>query len=116
VVILLLKRFASSVPASLVVVLAGIAAVAVFDLDHHGVDIVGNIEAGLPAFDVPDLRLHDFLDLAGPAVGVMLIGFAEGLGAAKTFAVKGGTGSTPTPSWLVWVSPTSAPVCAAAWS
>src|SRR6202012_325521 len=31
---------------------------------------------------------QDFLKLAGGAVGVMLVGFAEGLGAAKTYAVK----------------------------
>lgn len=32
----------------------------------------------------------DYLDLLGPAVGVLLIGFAEGLGAAKTYAAKAG--------------------------
>ena len=90
VLILLLKRFVPGVPASLVVVLAGIAAVAVFNLDHHGLAVVGTIQSGLPAFGVPDLSLHGYLDLVGPAVGVMLIGFAEGLGAAKTYAAKEG--------------------------
>src|SRR6202012_2808234 len=31
---------------------------------------------------------QDFLKLAGGAAGVMLVGFAEGLGAAKTYAAK----------------------------
>lgn len=90
VAILLLKRLLPLVPASLVAVLAGIAAVAIFDLDDHGVAVVGSIEAGLPAVGLPDLGLRDYLDLVGPAAGVLLIGFAEGLGAAKTYAVREG--------------------------
>ncbi|MGH1562301.1 SulP family inorganic anion transporter [Mumia sp. DW29H23] len=90
VVILALKRWAPRVPASLVVVLLGIAAVALLDLDDHGVEIVGSITAGLPDVGLPDVGLSDYLDLVGPAVGVLLIGFAEGLGAAKTYAAKEG--------------------------
>ena len=88
--ILVLKRFLPIVPASLAVVLAGIAAVWLFDLDRHGVDIVGAIPSGLHGFAIPDISLHDYLQLTGPAVGVLLIGFAEGLGAAKTYAAKEG--------------------------
>ncbi|MFF5076566.1 SulP family inorganic anion transporter [Actinoplanes sp. NPDC000266] len=88
--ILLLKRFLPIVPASLAVVLAGIGAVALFGLDSRGVDIVGAIDSGLPSFAVPDIGLDGYLELAGPAVGVLLIGFAEGLGAAKTYAAKQG--------------------------
>jgi anti-anti-sigma factor len=44
-----LRRFAPAVPGSLVAVLGGIAAVAVLDLDGHGVEIVGQIDSGLPA-------------------------------------------------------------------
>ena len=56
-----------------------------------GVDIVGQIEAGLPAVGLPDVvGLDRYLDLVGPAVGVLLIGFAEGLGAAKTYAARAG--------------------------
>ena len=34
--------------------------------------------------------LSSYLDLAGPAVAVLIVGFAEGLGAAKTYAAKAG--------------------------
>ena len=61
-----------------------------FDLDDHGLEIVGHIDSGLPAFAVPDVGLSRYLDLVGPAVGVLLIGFAEGLGAARTYAAKEG--------------------------
>jgi sulfate permease, SulP family len=89
-VILVLKRYLPLVPASLVVVLAGIAAVALFGLDDEGLEIVGPIESGLPTFALPDVGLDHYLALVGPAVGVLLIGFAEGLGAAKTYAAREG--------------------------
>ncbi len=36
----------------------------------------------------PRLARADYLQLAGPAEGIMLVGFAEGLGAAKTYAAR----------------------------
>ncbi|MFC9894549.1 SulP family inorganic anion transporter [Nocardia sp. NPDC127579] len=91
IVVLGLRRWLPLVPGSLVAVLLGIAAVAVLQLDDHGVAIVGHIDAGLPALGLPaGVGFGDYLDLLGPAVGVVLIGFAEGLGAAKTYAAKAG--------------------------
>ena len=89
--VLAVKRWMPLVPGSLLVVLVGIAAVALFGLDDRGIDIVGHIDAGLPSVGLPSgVRAEDYLDLIGPAVGVLLIGFAEGLGAAKTYAAKAG--------------------------
>jgi sulfate permease, SulP family len=85
VLVLGLKRYAPAVPASLVAVLLGIAAVSLLDLD---VAIVGPVKSGLPSFGLPDVAAHDYLDLTASAVGVMLIGFMEALGAAKTYAAK----------------------------
>jgi anti-anti-sigma factor len=59
-----------------------------FDLNEHGVAIVGHIESGLPSFGLPDVPAHRYFDLLPSAVGIMLVGFAEGLGAAKTYAAK----------------------------
>ncbi len=77
-------------PSSLVVAALSVLAVAVLDLDQHGLDIVGPIDSGLPRVGLPDVGLQQLLDLVFPAVGVMLVGFAEGLGAAKTYAAKTG--------------------------
>jgi high affinity sulfate transporter 1 len=87
-VILVLRRLAPAVPGSLVAVALGIAAVKIFDLDHHGVAIVGPIKSGLPTLGFPDVGLHDIGALAAGGIGVMLVGFAEGLGAAKTYAAR----------------------------
>jgi SulP family sulfate permease len=83
-----LRRLAPAVPGSLVVVLAGIVAVQVFGLDERGVDIVGRIDSGLPSLGLPGVAAADYLPLAPAALGVMLVGFAEGLGAAKTYAAR----------------------------
>jgi sulfate permease, SulP family len=88
VIVLGLKLTAPKVPGSLVAVLFGIVAVDLLNLSAHGVAIVGDIQAGLPSIGLPDIQLVDLSRLLGPAVGVVLIGFAEGLGAAKTYAAK----------------------------
>ena len=86
--VVFLKERAPAIPGSLAAVLFGIAAVAVFDLDQHGVAIVGNIDGGLPSLGLPDAGLGDYLDLGAVAFGVMFVGFAEGIGAAKTYATR----------------------------
>jgi len=83
-----LRRFAPAVPGSLVAVLLGIAAVKIFGLQHHGVEIVGPIKSGLPSLGIPKIHGSDVGALAAGGVGVMLVGFAEGLGAAKTYAAR----------------------------
>jgi SulP family sulfate permease len=88
VLVLGLRRLAPVVPGSLAAVLGGIAAVQVFGLDERGVDIVGRIQSGLPSLGLPRVGAADYLALAPAAVGVMLVGFAEGLGAAKTYAAR----------------------------
>ncbi|WP_203237633.1 SulP family inorganic anion transporter [Streptomyces sp. CdTB01] len=86
--ILVLKRVAPRVPGSLIAVALGIAAAAAFDLQDHGVDVVGSIETGLPSFGFPDVSVDDLGGLAAGSVGVTLVAFAEGLGAAKNYAAR----------------------------
>jgi SulP family sulfate permease len=87
-VVLGLRRVLPLVPGSLVAVLLGIAAVALFS--PSGVEIVGHIDSGLPSLGLADVPASSYLQLAGPAIGVLLVGFAEGLGAAKTYAARHG--------------------------
>jgi high affinity sulfate transporter 1 len=89
VLVLGLKRVAPVIPASLVAVLFGVILVKVFNLDAKGVDIVGHIDSGLPKLGPPDgVGIHDYFATAAASVGIMLVGFAEGLGAAKTYATR----------------------------
>lgn len=88
-VVLGLRRFAPKIPGSLVAVILGVALVKLLDLDAKGVEIVGHIDSGLPRIGLPEGRsFSDYLAAAGAAGGIMLVGFAEGLGAAKTYAAR----------------------------
>ena len=78
-----LRRLAPGVPGSLVAVALGITAVKGLGLD---VPTVGAIDSGLPSIGLPDIGLGDAGGLAAGGIGVMLIAFAEGLGAAKAYA------------------------------
>lgn len=90
-IVLLLRRYVPLVPGSLVAVALGIGATTILDLESKGVEIVGQIQSGLPSLGVPDgLEANDLLSLAPSAVGILLVGFAEGLGAAKDYAAKNG--------------------------
>ncbi|WP_331453772.1 SulP family inorganic anion transporter [Streptomyces sp. SS162] len=85
---LVLRKAAPAVPGSLVAVALGIGASAAFDLADRGVDTVGDIAAGLPPFGFPDVSAGDLGALAAGSAGVLLVAFAEGLGAAKTYAAR----------------------------
>ena len=86
VIVMGLRRYAPVVPGSLAAVAFGVLVVEL--LDPGGVDIVGSIDSGLPSVGLPDASASDYLNLAASAVGVALVGFSEGLGAAKTYAAR----------------------------
>ena len=86
-VVIGLRKFAPSVPGSLVAVILGVLAVNLLDLADKGVAIVGHIDSGLPSIGLPEhVTWSKFWESFSFAAGIMLVGFAEGLGAAKTYA------------------------------
>lgn len=88
--LLALRRWVPRVPGALVAVAAGIGAVLLLSLDERGVGVVGPIEAGLPVLGLPDVGRSDYTSLLGPCAGIMVVGFAEALGAAKAYAAREG--------------------------
>lgn len=88
--LVVIRRTMPLLPGSLVVVLLAIGAAALLGLEDRGLAVVGHIDSGLPRAEIPDVTGPQFAELLGGAVGVMLIGFAEGLGAAKTYAAREG--------------------------
>ena len=85
-----LRVVAPNVPGALVLVVGGLLASYLFNLGAHGVALVGDVPRGLPTFAVPDLSL--MVDHAGTvavaAVALMLIGFSQTAGDARSFAAK----------------------------
>jgi SulP family sulfate permease len=62
--------------------------VAALGLAEHGVRIVGAIPVGFPPLTIPVLDLDLWLQLAGPALFLGIIGFVESVSVAKTLAAK----------------------------
>jgi len=86
----LLHRFVPKLPAALTSVVVSIALVSIFDLGAQGVDIVGSVKAGLPALALPHFTLEQLQLLIPGALAIVLLGYAESLGASKAASAKSG--------------------------
>ncbi|WP_457208580.1 SulP family inorganic anion transporter, partial [Nocardioides sp. P5_C9_2] len=78
------------VPGALVLVVGGLAASWALDLGSRGVALVGDVPRGLPSVDVPDVSLmwDHVAVVAIAAVALVLIGFSQTAGDARSFAGK----------------------------
>jgi len=90
VVVFGLRWVAPQVPGSLVLLVGGLVAAAAFDLQDHGVALVGDIPRGLPTLEVPDLGLlgHHAGTVSLAAFALVMIGFSQTAGDARAFAAK----------------------------
>jgi sulfate permease, SulP family len=88
--ILGLRFLAPAVPGALVLVAAGILASHAFDLEGHGVALVGDVPSGLPAPELPSLDLvkDHIATVAVAAFALLLIGFSQTAGDARAFAAR----------------------------
>src|SRR5207342_1230282 len=68
-VIGLLQRVLPKVPGVLVAVVLSIAAVNLFQLQDHGVSVVGGLPQGFPPLTVPSVKVSDLYLLVGGAFG-----------------------------------------------
>ena len=86
-----LPALSKKIPAGLVVLFGAIALSSALNLSqNYGVEVVGTLPQGLPAFAVPKVPIQDLLAMVLPAIGVLLVAFSEGLGVAHEFADKHG--------------------------
>ncbi|MFE1880991.1 SulP family inorganic anion transporter [Streptomyces diastatochromogenes] len=90
VLLLVLQRRLPNVPAVLVMVVLAIGAAAVFELDEHGVGLVGVLPKGFPPFTVPDVRLDDLGPLSAGALGIAVVSLADTISNASAFAARTG--------------------------
>ena len=85
-----LRRFAPLVPAALAVAVAATLAISLFHIS--GVSVVGALPSGLPHLVWPALDPNVLWRLLPGALSIVLVGYAETLGAAKAaaFGTDGG--------------------------
>ncbi|NDV17137.1 sulfate permease [Muricauda sp. TY007] len=84
----LLKRINKKLPAPLLIVVLGILAVVIFNLETKGIYIVGDIPKGLPDFQLPQFQWDKMGQLMPIAITVALFGFMESVSIAKTVEEK----------------------------
>jgi high affinity sulfate transporter 1 len=84
----LMKYKFPRVPASLVVFVVSIIITSSFRLDLQGLSILGDIPAGLPAFQLPQMSMNDLQLLIPGALSLAVLILSDGLLTAQVFAAK----------------------------
>jgi sulfate permease, SulP family len=84
--LLIIKRKVPSLPGPLLVFAAGMALMAITQLETRGVATVADVPGGLPQLQVPDLALVTALLPA--AAGIALMAFVESIAAARAFRTQ----------------------------
>ena len=90
VLIFAIGRYVSKLPAALITLIISIVVVSALDLTTKGVDVIGTFSSGLPPMSLPDVSLTEYIAIIPGALAILLLGYVETLGAAKSAASSGG--------------------------
>jgi high affinity sulfate transporter 1 len=92
VVIIGIRFSPLKVPGALALLVGGLAASAIFDFESRGIALVGDVPRGFATPELPSLDfVADNVAVIGPAaLGLLLIGFSQTAGDARSFAAKHG--------------------------
>lgn len=83
-----IKKWFRNWPATLIVVVMATAAVYFFDLERHGVEIVGVVPAGLPSFQFHNFSWVKVTEIWPIALALALIGYLEMISIGKALEEK----------------------------
>jgi SulP family sulfate permease len=83
-----LARFAPKLPGVIIVVVLAELAVKALDLQDHGVAIVGDVPTGFHFVSLSSVSGNDLVDLLPGALAIVIVGLAQSLAIAKSYAAK----------------------------
>ena len=92
---LLFRYMAPDIPAALVVMAIATILIGLLGGEATGVQVAGHIPSGLPHLTSPNLDPTILYELAPGALAIVLIGYAEALGAAKAATIQSGGDINP---------------------
>jgi high affinity sulfate transporter 1 len=90
IVLVVGARFVPRVPWGLVTLVFGVVLSTLLDLSAKGVQTVGEVPAGLPPLRLPGIEASEIGPVLVGGVSLALVALAEGLAAARLFAIRGG--------------------------
>jgi high affinity sulfate transporter 1 len=90
-----LRYMAPDIPAALVVMAIATILIGLLGGEATGVQVAGHIPSGLPYLTSPNLDPTILYELAPGALAIVLVGYAEALGAAKAAAMQSGGDINP---------------------
>jgi SulP family sulfate permease len=88
--LVLLTWLVPRAPGPFIAVLLASAAVAAFSLNRFGIQVIGEVPAGLPAIGLAAVPLSDLGTLAAASGGVALVAFSDSVLNARLFAARKG--------------------------
>ncbi|MBH9180977.1 SulP family inorganic anion transporter [Pseudomonas aeruginosa] len=92
--VLLPRRF-PQLPGALCGVLLASLAAALLGLDRYGVELLGEVPAGLPQLSWPQTSLEELKSLLRDATGITVVSFCSAMLTARSFAARHGYGINP---------------------
>src|SRR6478672_6957465 len=95
IAMLLLRSMAPAIPAALVVMAIATITIGLLGGEATGVQVAGHIPSGLPHLTSPNLDPKILYELAPGTLAIVLVGYAEALGAAKAAAIESGGDINP---------------------
>lgn len=88
VLLLVMRSVRPNFPTVLMLAVVAVIASTLLGLEARGVRIVGDIPSGFPVPALPDVGIDDARSLAGPAVAIALVGYAQTIAVGKAIAAR----------------------------
>jgi SulP family sulfate permease len=88
IVILGLKAISPKIPGALIAVVGAIAVSWIWDLQAHGVAVLGKVPSGLPSFGIPDYGWDDLSPIIATAASIFLVVLAQSAATSRAYAAK----------------------------
>ncbi len=90
ILLIAFKKWKRNIPGILIIVIIGILAVFIFQLEYYGIELVGYIPQGLPSLGVPRIDFEILKELWPIAVALALVGYLEAISIGKALEEKSG--------------------------
>ncbi|WP_419213941.1 SulP family inorganic anion transporter [Maribacter sp. X9] len=84
------KKWNRNIPGILIIVVLGILAVYILQLEYYGIKLVGFVPQGFPSIRVPSVTLLDVKRLLPIGIALALVGFLEAISIGKALEDKSG--------------------------